>query len=154
MNIYIVRHTIAASTGNEYNSAITEQGRKVFEKNLDFWSSVSPRLDLVLSSPVPRAVETAEMIYKHFDLPFDVITESGLAPGASTELVVALANSLNKNDIAFVGHLPDVAYHVSNLISISGANVVFIPGNVAKISFDGEAKLRTGFLEFLIGSKK
>jgi phosphohistidine phosphatase len=154
MNIYIVRHTIAASTGNEYNSAITEQGRKVFEKNLEFWSSVSPRLDLVLSSPVPRAVETAEMIYKHFDLPFDVITESGLAPGASTELVVALANSLNKNDIAFVGHLPDVAYHVSNLISISGANVVFMPGNVAKISFDGEAKLRTGFLEFLIGSKK
>jgi len=154
MNIYIVRHTIAASTGNEYNSAITEQGRMVFEKNLEFWSSVSPRLDLVLSSPVPRAVETAEMIYKHFDLPFDVITESGLAPGASTELVVALANSLNKNDIAFVGHLPDVAYHVSNLISISGANVVFIPGNVAKISFDGEAKLRTGFLEFLIGSKK
>ena len=109
MNIYIVRHTIAASTGNEYNSAITEQGRMVFEKNLEFWSSVSPRLDLVLSSPVPRAVETAEMIYKHFDLPFDVITESGLAPGASTELVVALANSLNKNDIAFVGHLPDVA---------------------------------------------
>ena len=94
------------------------------------------------------------MIYKHFDLPFDVITESGLAPGASTELVVALANSLNKNDIAFVGHLPDVAYHVSNLISISGANVVFMPGNVAKISFDGEAKLRTRFLEFLIGSKK
>jgi phosphohistidine phosphatase len=154
MNIYIVRHTIAASLGNEYNSAITEQGRMVFAKNLEFWSSVSPRLDLVISSPLPRALETAEMIHKHFELPFDVITERELEPGASTELVVALANSLNKNDIAFVGHLPDVAYHVSNLISISGANVVFLPGNVAKISFDGEARLRTGFLEFLIGSTK
>ncbi len=154
MNIYIVRHTIAASIGNENESAITEKGKIIFNRNLKFWSSVSPRLDLVLSSPIRRALETAELINEHFDLPFDVITEKGLAPGASTELVIALTNSLNKNDIAVVGHLPDVAYHVSNLISNSGANVVFLPGNVAKISFDGEARLRAGFLEFLISSKK
>ncbi len=154
MNIYIVRHTIAASSGNEYESAITEEGKNLFTFNLKCWSAVSPHLDMVVSSPVPRALQTAEMIQKHFNTPYDVIVESGLAPGADSELIAALANSLDKPDIAFVGHLPDVAYHVSNFISMSGANAVFLPGNIAKISFEGEVRLRTGFLEFLIGSKK
>ncbi len=154
MNIYIVRHTIASYEGNEYESSISEEGRKIFQRNLECWAGISPRLDMIVSSPVPRAYDTAEMIQQHFATPFDVIIERGLEPGANTELVVALANSLEKDDIAFVGHLPDVAYHVSNLISMSGANTVFLPGNVAKISFEGEARLRTGFLEFLIGGKK
>ncbi len=154
MNIYIVRHAIAASYGNEYESAITEEGRKIFKSNLNCWAGLSPRLDMVVSSPVPRALQTAEMIHDHFDTPYDVVVEAGLAPGADSELVAALANSLEKSDIAFVGHLPDVSYHVSNFISMSGANTVFLPGNIAKISFDGEVRLRTGFLEFLIGSKK
>ncbi len=52
-----------------------------------------------------------------------------------------------------LGHEPDFSEHVSQLISNSGAKIDFKKGMIAKISFNGKAKLTRGVLEFLIPAK-
>ena len=82
--------------------------------------------------------------------PVDLVIDDSLRNGGDTKDILNLVNSLKADNIALVGHQPDFSYHVSNLISNGTAEIDFKKGAIAKIVFEGKAKLSRGFLEFLI----
>ena len=156
MNIYLIRHGDAEKASvNKKDSErkLTPDGEQKTKISAEGWRLLIPQFSHIISSPLLRALQTAEILANVFDFPGKVITDKSLAPGNKTEALIDLANEMMGSEMAFIGHEPDFSEHVSHLISNSGAFIEFKKGMIAKISFGGKAKLSRGILEFLIPTK-
>ncbi len=150
MNIFLIRHGYAENIGNDYERNLTERGVKILNETFTALKKIEPRIDVVVTSPLLRAMQTAKILHSIYNVEYEIVKENALANSAKTEDLLAMLNALPGDNIAFVGHQPDMSYHVSNLISNSGASVTFFPGSVAKIRFDGLPRMRAGVLELLV----
>lgn len=154
MNLYIVRHTYADSGSPDAERNLTEIGRKKLEETIPEWKSYVPQIDIVLSSPFKRAIQTAEIIHKSYNISKDIVVDKGLQPGMSTGDVLITVDALSYNDIMIVGHMPDVSDLVSDLVSPVSFGYPFSPGTLAAIEFNGEIKIGSGKLKLLMPLKK
>ncbi len=157
MNIYLIRHGDAEKSAigkRDFDRELTEHGKLKLKETAGNWKSYIDTFDFIVSSPLVRAVQTAEIIKEVFNFGGKIIIDEKIAPGNNTESVVEIANSLKGDKIAFVGHQPDLSEHLSNLISHEGAFIEFKKGTVAKVSFSNKVKMGKGTLEFLIPPNK
>lgn len=155
MIIYLIRHGDAEEhkIGRaDSERKLTDEGKKKMHRAAEAWKNLIGGFDYLVSSPLIRAKETAEIAKEVFEFKDDILIDSRLAFGNNTDDIIALANELGGN-VAMFGHEPDFSAHVSNLISYGGALIDFKKGMIAKISFNGKAKLGAGTLEFLIPTK-
>lgn len=153
MNLYLIRHGNAEKAGlnkSDFERELTEEGRQKLERAVKYWKNLIPEFDFIITSPLIRAKQTAEIIFKSFNSKHEIIIENTLKNGSETADILNIVNSLNGDNIALVGHQPDFSYHLSNLISSGSASLDFKKGAIAEVSFDGKAKLNRGMLEFLI----
>ena len=156
MNIYLIRHGDAEKASMQKKDAdrkLTQDGEQKIKSAAEGWKLLIPNFSHIISSPLIRAAQTAEIIAKVFDYKEKIITDKRLSPGTKTEALIDLANEIVGQDMAFIGHEPDFSDSLSDLISNSGVKVDFKKGMIAKISFGGKAKLSRGLLEFLIPVK-
>ena len=156
MNIYLIRHGDAekASTHKkDFDRKLTVEGEQKIKTAAEGWKVLIPNFSHIISSPLIRVVQTAEIVAIVYKITGKIIMDKRLAFGGKTDDIIDIANEIMGNDMAFVGHEPDFSAHVSNLISSSGANIDFKKGMIARISFDGKVKMPRGVLEFLIPAK-
>ena len=155
MNIYLIRHGDAEKSSPAKKDAerkLTPEGISAIESAAEGWKNIISSFDYIVSSPLKRAVQTAEIIAKVFNYSDEIITDKRIAGGRIDD-IIEIANSLEGKEIAFIGHEPDFSNYVSSLISSSGAFLSFKKGMIAKISFDNKVRLSKGNLEFLIPAK-
>lgn len=156
MNLYLIRHGAAEDKkpgGRDFDRMLTDEGIQKMKTAANGWKNLITHFDYLVSSPYPRAVQTAEIVkdvYSHKD---KILFDKRFGPGCPSELLTDIANELNAENIAFFGHEPDFSGYVSDLISNSGARIDFKKGAIAKISFFNKAKLGVGTLEFLIPAR-
>lgn len=156
MNIYLVRHGIAedrASNQSDAERALTHEGRIKMSLAAKGWKQMIDGFDCLVSSPLKRALQTAQIVQEVFNINEDIIVNKKLSPGSRTEDLIDIALEQDGMDIVFFGHEPDFSEHVSKLISNSGAGIEFKKGAIAKIAFYGKPRLGGGTLEFLIPAK-
>lgn len=153
MNIFLIRHGNAESITtalSDYNRKLTQNGEAVLKNAVRNWKKIIPSFDYIISSPLIRAKQTAEIIAVEYNLMDKLRTDEKIAGGSTTEDLIDLANSLNGENIAFVGHEPDLSNHLSKFISASGAFISFKKGTIAKISFSNRVMISRGVLDFII----
>lgn len=156
MNIYIVRHGDAEKSSvnkKDFQRELTAEGKVKLNKAVNGWKNLIRHIDHIVSSPYLRAKQTAEIIGRNLDFNGEVIINEKLKSGGSTEDLIMLANSLNGDDIMFVGHEPDCSEHLSKLITSSEIFVNFQKGMVAKVSFNNRVRKGKGTLEYVIPVK-
>ena len=69
MNLFLIRHSIAENISvdkKDFDRELTSEGKEVIVKTSQAWKSYIEQLDVVLSSPLTRAVQTAEIISTQF----------------------------------------------------------------------------------------
>jgi phosphohistidine phosphatase len=155
MNIYLIRHADAEKSSpskKDFERKLTPEGVSAVQSAAEGWKNLISSFDYIVSSPLKRAVQTAEIVAKAFEYNKEIITDKRIAGGKIGD-IIEIANSLDGKDIAFIGHEPDFSNYVSSLISSSGAFLTFKKAMVAKISFDNKVRLAKGSLEFLIPAK-
>ena len=153
MNIYLVRHGSAEEktlSGKDSDRKLTEKGKDIIIKSTNYFKPFISEIDIIISSPYKRAIQTAEILKKELNLKSDIIQDKRLAPGSRTENIIEICNEIDFSNIVFVGHEPDFSLHTSNLISNSGSQINVKKGTILKISFNGKPRLSGGTLEFLI----
>lgn len=156
MNIYLIRHgdaEKASALKKDSDRTLTPEGEQKIKIAAEGWQLLVPQFSHIFSSPLLRALQTAEIIAHVYKSSENIITDKRLISGNKTEALIDLANEMMGHDMAFVGHEPDFSEHVSRLTSNSGVKIDFKKGMIAKISFPGKAKISRGVLEFLIPSK-
>ena len=159
MNLYIIRHgkaEISSEMKPDEERELTEEGIPLVNNAAGKWKEFINTFDLVLSSPLKRAIQTAVIIKEVFDIKKDVVEVPSLLNGGTTQDLLNEVSSLRLKDIAMIGHQPDIANHISRLTSHSDINLKIPPAALAKISFKDKLAIGEGILEFLIppGNKK
>lgn len=153
INLYLIRHSIAEKislTRKDFDRELTVEGKDVLSDAAGYWKRIIPDFDIILTSPLIRAVQTSEIIANIFAYEKEIVKDNNLAAGARTNDLIEILNSNNYENVACIGHQPDLSEHVSNFISGSGCVLHFPPAAICKIRFSGKAKFSNGELIYLI----
>lgn len=153
MNLYLIRHSIAENISldkKDFDRELTSEGKSVIAKTSQAWKNYINQLDVVLSSPLTRAVQTAEIISTNLQANQNLVKDNNLGTGSRTSDLIELLNSLEYENVAVVGHQPDLSIHVNNFCGTGSFNLVFPPAALAKIEFDNSIKYGRGKLVYFI----
>jgi phosphohistidine phosphatase len=111
--LYLIRHGVAEDRGEAWpddnKRPLTQQGTTRLRKSMSGLARMGVSFDVVLTSPLVRARQTAEIVAAEgVPRPHVIVIES-LAPGGSHQAVLAdLDKQSRRAKIALVGHEPDL----------------------------------------------
>ncbi|MBI4720097.1 MAG: histidine phosphatase family protein, partial [Chitinivibrionia bacterium] len=151
-----VRHGIAVNLGeagvtNDDDRFLTQEGREKVARIASGLRQVDVKPDVVVSSPLCRAVETAELLMAGLSVRKAVETCDILSCGARTSDLLTWLRTRTESSIMIVGHMPDVAQFCADLLTPhSDLGMVFKKGAVCHISFSGKPDMGKGMLELLL----
>lgn len=155
MKIYIVRHAWAddrdeAVYPNDDLRPLTRKGRKRFRQ---FARRLAKRgLDVVqiATSPLVRCRQTADILAEYLESE-PLITEiDALRPNSQIEPLLEWTGKQEGQDVAWVGHAPDVDVLAAALVGDGRAAIRFDKGAVAAIEFSGPPAAGQGELRWLV----
>jgi phosphohistidine phosphatase len=115
MQILIIRHAKAGQRGllgfigkKDAARPLTDVGRRDMRKAARGLQKLVPEVDVLATSPLARARETADIVSRRYDN-IPVMELAALAPGGSKEDVLAwLRDQKATATVALVGHEPDL----------------------------------------------
>jgi len=153
--LYLVRHGIAADATagqRDFDRALTDKGDSRMREVVQGMARAGLVPEVVVSSPLVRAVQTAEILVEELELTTDILICDAMSPGGRTEELLDLLNhAAPEQDVAAVGHMPDLVHHLLNVIGGgAGLDVAFKKGGVAAVDFDGPIRQRGGLLHALL----
>jgi phosphohistidine phosphatase len=142
--LYLVRHGIAVdhadSKGPDGSRPLTDKGRKRFTRAAHAFAKRAGKLDLILTSPLVRAVQTAEILASavgHGDVA--VLEELDPSHGVAS-LFEALGRRAGKaRSIALVGHEPQLSAALAaltHLPAVQAAQLDFKKGAIVRLDMD------------------
>jgi phosphohistidine phosphatase len=147
--LYFLRHGKAGSPRPTDDDArqLTDGGRAALRAAAPVWRRVDLRPDVVISSPLPRALQTAELFRDAVG--GELVTDDGLRPGASWEQLARSASAYpDAQRVAFVGHEPDLSRAIVELTG--AASVRMRSGALACLEFDGMPEAGGGEIAWLL----
>jgi phosphohistidine phosphatase len=134
--LYFLRHGKAGSPRGADDDArtLTDRGEAALRAAAPIWRRLNLRPDAVISSPLPRALRTAELFCEAVG--GDPFVDDRLRPGAGWgDLARAMAAHPEARRVMFVGHEPDLS---SAIVTLTGAaSVRMRKGAVACLEFYG-----------------
>ena len=144
MDIYIIRHGVAADLDSEIVEEsfryLTIHGRNHCRIVAQRLKDMKIKFDCILSSPLVRAVQTAEVFASVMKYDEEIKTAIELIGGSTYNRFLQLIKRHSHNDsIAIFGHAPDVNSFSLNLIKdnpIKDLQLNFKKASVCKVNFD------------------
>jgi phosphohistidine phosphatase len=154
LELYLVRHGVAAERGDEYpddsKRPLTSAGIARLRKEAKALDTLEVAFDHIIASPLVRTKQTADTFAEHMKSKPSVSTSDSLAPaGAPAAVIQELGKHLRKGRIALVGHEPNLGELAARLI---GARVPleFKKGAICRIDFDVLPPKGIGHLRWFI----
>lgn len=149
MILYFLRHGKAGAARAKDDDAreLTAQGQAELRAAAHLWRRLNLRPEAVISSPLPRALRTAELFCEAVG--GAPIVDDRLRPGADWgSLARAMADHPDARRVMFVGHEPDLSSAVALLTGAS--SVRMRKGGLACVEFYGVPEPGTGELAWLL----
>jgi phosphohistidine phosphatase len=150
--LYFMRHGKAgqhSAAANDHERTLTDAGVAALRAAAPLWRRLNLRPDVVISSPLPRALRTAELLVEGVGLPRPPVADERLEPGAGWgDLARAMAAHPEARRVMFVGHEPDLSAAIRLLTGAS--SIRMRKGAVACVEFYGIPEPGAGELAWLI----
>jgi phosphohistidine phosphatase len=155
--LYLVRHGLAEERGDAWpddtKRPLSAEGMSRMRRAARGLARIGIGLDLVLTSPLVRARQTAEILAGALEPRPSLVTIDSLAPeGVYTTLVADLEKHARKTRIALVGHEPGIGELAARLIG-SRHSIEFKKGAVCRVDVDGIPPSGPGDLRWLLTPK-
>ena len=155
--LFLIRHGVAEERGDAWpddaKRPLSEDGIERFRKSARGLARLDVWIDVVLTSPLVRARQTADIVASAFDPRPSIITIDSLAPGGSyASLVADLEKHGRKTRIALVGHEPGIGELGARLIG-SRHSFEFKKGAVCRIDVDEIPPVGPGDLRWFLTPK-
>lgn len=153
MNLYLIRHSIAENISfdkKDFDRELTEEGKFVIKKSSEAWKNYVGNVEVILTSPLIRAIQTAEIISSTLQEIPNLIKDNNLGTGSRTADLIDILNSLEYKNVVVVGHQPDLSQHINNFCGTGSFNLAFPPASLAKIEFENSIKYGRGKLIYFV----
>lgn len=117
MILMLVRHGQAedvSADGSDFSRALTDDGIRATELAMRGLAKFADRPDVILTSPLTRAVQTAEIAGRAFGRTPETMKELG---GSDLSAIIAELSARPEVVVMIVGHEPTFSHLVSTLCS-------------------------------------
>jgi len=154
MRLIIIRHAIAVPRGTpdvpDDERTLTRRGRQRFRSAAAGLARLVKRPDFVLSSPLPRARETADIAAREWGKRVEVTEEAALAGGTVEEISKMLEGYPGDSTVAIVGHEPDLSELLARVLGTPHERrLTFKKGGAAMVELSGSALDGGGLIWYL-----
>ena len=137
--IYLVRHGIAGDPdewkGPDDSRPLNAHGRRQFRETARAFAKLGERVELLCTSPLVRAVQTAEILAEALELDETIILEE-LRPDVPVQRLLDGVAHLPARRIALVGHDPQLSGATAALSGVEPARIDFPKGAIVR--FDAQ----------------
>jgi phosphohistidine phosphatase len=135
--LYLIRHGVAAERGEAWpddtKRPLTDEGVRRLRKIAAGLVEIGVSFDIMLTSPLVRAKQTAEIIAAGLDPHPSIVTTEALSPGGGySALLDDLTKHARRRRIALVGHEPGIGALAARLIG-SRHSLEFKKGAIARV---------------------
>ena len=153
MKIYFLRHGVAAEPedwkGNDYDRPLTDDGRERMAREAKSLRKLDLKLDAILTSPLVRAKETADIVAGELKMVSKADERLGGDFDVSA-LEEILQGCADLKSLMLVGHEPSMSSVIGRLIGV--ARLDLKKGGLACVELP-DASTMTGELHSLIPPK-
>ena len=143
MILYLLRHAkaVARQAGiPEEQRYLTSEGREAFNLNSLHFRERGMEPDLILTSPLIRSVQTAEILACTLGFTGPLLVEPLLAPGFGRSQLRRLLNQHEAiKELVLVGHEPDLSLLVTSLLGIR-VHFTLKKGDLVAMEIDAKGK--------------
>ena len=157
MEVYLLRHGIAedhAASGRDADRVLTEEGKRKLQKVLDRARKAGVNPTLILSSPLVRAIETAQIAAEALEYKSEIARSNALLPNAAPRDVWAeIRAHRDEPSILLAGHEPLFSQTVAYLLGSTRAMVEFKKGALIRVDFAALGAEPRGVLEWMLTPK-
>jgi len=138
--LYLIRHAVAEDRGEDWpddaKRPLSDDGASRMRKNARGLDRLGVTLDVIVTSPLVRARQTAEIVANALNPKPPIVTAESLAPGGTYQAITAdLEKQAKRSRIAIVGHEPAIGELAARLIG-SRHSVPFKKGAMCRIDVD------------------
>jgi len=138
VQLYFIRHGIAENPSPQkadFDRELSAHGAKELEKAARRLKEIGFHPDLLVTSPLVRARQTAQILAKGLKLEKRLVVDPRLDPGLDVaKLRAVIAEHAEADNFAFVGHEPSLSEVIADLIG--GGMVVCGKGGVARVDLE------------------
>jgi phosphohistidine phosphatase len=150
MKLILLRHGTAEDShpDGDFSRALIEKGRKQARRAAKLLKAASALPEIVLTSPLVRARQTAEEFCQTAEIPGATI-QGWLACGMTPETALGELTAFHDfKSVAIVGHEPDFSELIQWILGASGGGIEVKKGAVACLQVNPPS--RRGTLIYLI----
>ncbi len=130
ITLYFLRHAIAEEPGTgtftEETRPLTSEGIEKMEKAAQGMKNLGLEFQALWSSPLTRALQTAEIVKKAFDFKKDIEIEIGLSPGSSLQNLLKKISLRKEKSFLMTGHEPSLSLWIQSLLGMRPSNAVIM----------------------------
>ena len=152
MKLYLIRHATASDTAaSDAERELTNEGREEARVAGAALAELGAKPKHIISSPLVRARQTAEIVAKALSFSGQVEILDELENGTTTvSLVKALKPRDSADEILLVGHIPSLSEHLAALIGAKNAEGLPLgKASVACVELE-RLRIGTGQLRWLM----
>jgi len=159
MVVYVMRHAEAVDGSDTLQDEwryLTEKGRSAAEKMSSAIAKIGPKPRLTITSPLTRAVQTAEIAAEKACRKNVVVASGLLLPGADiSELVTHLKGCGDAKRVMLVGHEPQLGLLIATLLGREDEAISLKKGACVALELDSKNDDKpAGFLWYLAPGQK
>jgi phosphohistidine phosphatase len=162
MKIFLMRHGVAHDLGRDGSRTdaertLTDKGRSGVRACARAMRVMELEFDAILTSPLPRAAETARIVAAELGCPHCLFVCEELAPGAPTESGFSLLTRHGRAAaVLLVGHEPDLSRLVARLVwgGLDGGRLEMKKSGLCCIERDQERRIGGGTLRWALTPKQ
>jgi phosphohistidine phosphatase len=153
--LYLIRHGLAAERGEHYpddtKRPLTSRGIQKLRREAKALNALDVSFDVMLTSPLVRARQTAEALASGLRVPPPVINAPSLAPGGTHNAIVdeLAKQSHRRKRMAVVGHEPGIGELAARLLGLRKP-VEFKKGGICRIDVTALPPTGPGQLRWLL----
>ena len=156
MRVYVLRHGIAEDAppgGSDADRVLTQEGKQKLRRVLERARDAGVRPKLILTSPLKRAVETAEMAAAVLNVKGETVATEALLPAGSAQRVWNEIRERDVDELLIAGHEPLLGGLVAYLLGSPAVQVNMKKAALVSIELDAESPQPRGALNWMLTPK-
>jgi len=154
MEIYLLRHGIAedrSASGSDADRRLTEEGRAKLRRVLERAHAAGVNPSLILSSPLRRAIETAEIAARELGYEGKILRAEALEPDSSPQKVWdEIRKHREEAAVLVAGHEPLFSSTVAWMLGATRDMVHFRKGALVRLDVESLGAAPAAVLEWML----
>jgi len=156
LRVYVLRHGIAEDAppgGSDADRALTARGKQKLRDVLKRARAAGVRPSVILTSPLRRAVETAEIAAAVLAVKREPVRTKALAPSESPPRVWAEIRAQRSVELLITGHEPLLSRTLAFLLRSPALRLNLKKGALASLDIEGGELEPHGVLNWILTPK-